>query len=83
MRQFFTLSFLALAFVCVSATPAMADGPLPWKGSGSGDWNGQRTHIDEDLKFGTEHDSKGSFLLKDSIYAPTYSFGTVPDGPEN
>ena len=49
MRQFITLGILALTFVCVFVTPAMADGPLPWKGSGSGDWNGQRTHVDDDF----------------------------------
>jgi porin len=49
MRQTITLSFLALTFVCVFATPAVADGPLPWEGSGSGDWNGQRTYADEEL----------------------------------
>ena len=49
MRQTITLSFLALAVVCVFTTPALADGPLPWEGSGSGDWNGQRTYADEEL----------------------------------
>ena len=49
MRRFIPLSLLSLTFVCIFVTPAMADGPLGWKGSGSGDWNGQRTHLDEDL----------------------------------
>jgi len=47
MRQFIILSILSLTFVCASVTPAMADGKLGWQGSGSGDWNGQRTHLDE------------------------------------
>jgi porin len=51
MRPFITLTLalLTLAVVSAFATPAMADGPLPWKGSGSGDWNGQRAHVDEDF----------------------------------
>jgi porin len=49
MRQFITLSVLSLTIAFVLAAPARADGPLPWKGSGSGDWNGQRTHLDEDF----------------------------------
>jgi porin len=49
MRPLIVPGFLVLSFACVFATPAMADGPLPWKGSGSGDWNGQRTHLDEDF----------------------------------
>jgi len=49
MRQFITLSLLALAIALAFAAPVVADGPLPWKGSGSGDWNGQRTHLDDDF----------------------------------
>lgn len=48
MRHTITLSFLALAFVCVLATPAMAD-PIPWEGSGAGDFNGQRTRADDEF----------------------------------
>jgi hypothetical protein len=40
MRPLIVAGFLALSFACVFATPAMADGKLPWEGSGSGDWNG-------------------------------------------
>jgi porin len=47
MRQFITLSLLSLAIAFTFAAPAMADGKIGWKGSGSGDWNGQRTHLDE------------------------------------
>jgi len=47
MRHCIILNILALSLVCAFATPAMADGKLPWKGGGSGDWNGQRTHLDE------------------------------------
>ena len=49
MRMFVALSLFSLSFVCVFVTPAMADGPLPWEGSGSGDWNGQRKHLDDEI----------------------------------
>ena len=47
MRLFTILSILTLTSVCAFATPAMADGKLGWQGSGSGDWNGQRNHLDD------------------------------------
>lgn len=47
MRMFIALSWFLLSFVCVFVTPAMADGPLPSKGMGSGDWNGKRTRAEE------------------------------------
>lgn len=49
MRVFIVLSLVSLTNVCVFVTPAMADGPLEWKGAGSGDWNGKRTLLDEDI----------------------------------
>jgi hypothetical protein len=47
IRPLIIPGFLTLTVACAFTTPAMADGKLPWEGSGSGDWNGQRTHLDE------------------------------------
>lgn len=49
MRYHAIFSILLFTLACGFPAAAVADGPLPWKESGSGDWNGQRTHLDEDI----------------------------------
>jgi len=75
MRLFIALSLFSLTFVCVFVTPAMADGPLPSKGMGSGDWNGQRTRAEElGLTFGwmqdvtAQQNVRGGVLLSDLVF---------------
>ena len=68
--------FKAILAVILLATSSLvfADGPIAWKGTGSGDWNGKRTRADElGLTFGLMED----FTMQQNVKGGISKGGTV------